>query len=449
MDTNPLPTEGIDSLHSLLSIPDNQTLLIAAIIGSVIFLYQLFICSLYEYTLYSLSKNELGQIAHSQSDEYRHLKKLLKNPAETLSSIIAGYYIAVGGAICSSTLLVNKVMEYVGISGLMPNWLLVTLELVSCMLVTSLIGDFLPALLKTKKRLHPLYIFSGQMLAIKFLYAPVGWLLRKFTSIVDRRLEVKSQHRISLDELQETLSTEKVKQNVEKEILEGIVNFGNISVDEIMRPRVDIVDLDIAYTYNKVLSVVKESEYSRLPVYEDSIDNIKGILYVKDLLNYINEGNDFKWQELIRKPYFVPETKKIDELLKEFQSKHIHMAIVVDEFGGTSGIATLENILEVIVGDISDEHDEEQKLFTELDKHNFIMEGKLPLNDFFKIEKIDKSVFDKYDADADTLAGLLLEIKGDIPAVGEKIEAGDYLFQIISADNRRIKKVKLHISDSL
>ena len=214
-----------------------------------------------------------------------------------------------------------------------------------------------------------------------------------------------------------------------------------------MRPRVDIVDLDIAYSYPKVLEVVKESEYSRLPVYEDSIDNIKGVLYVKDLLNYIDKGDDFEWQHLIREPYFVPETKKIDELLKEFQSKHIHMAIVVDEFGGTSGIATLENILEVIVGDISDEHDDEQKMFTALDKHNYILEGKLLLNDFYKIEKIDRSVFEKYGADADTLAGLLLEIKGDIPVVGEKIETDGYLFQIISADNRRIKRVKLHIPD--
>lgn len=447
MDTNPLPAAEIDSLHNLLASISSQSLLWAAVVGSIVFLYQLFLCSYYEYSLYSLSKNELGQIANSNSEEYLALKRLLKNPAKTLSSIVAGYYIAVAGSISCITHLTMQLLEQSGLASHLPIWLPLLAELTASVLLIVLIGDFLPAVLKTKKRLHTLYLFSGQMGFIDLVYRPFGWILRKLTNIVDRRLEVKTQHRISLDELQETLNTEKVKQNVEKEILEGIVNFGNISVDEIMRPRVDIVDLDIEYSYKKVLEIVKESEYSRLPVYEDSIDNIKGVLYVKDLLNYINEADDFEWQKLIRKPYFVPETKKIDELLKEFQSKHIHMAIVVDEFGGTSGIATLENILEVIVGDISDEHDDEQKMFTALDKHNYIMEGKLPLNDFYKIDKIDKSVFEKYDADADTLAGLLLEIKGDIPAVGEKIETDGYLFQIISADNRRIKKVKLHIPD--
>lgn len=429
----------------MATTPSDFLLWIAAA-GALVFLYQLFLCSYYEYSLYSLTKNELGKIAKSESEEYKSLKKLLKKPEETLSSIIAGYYIALFCSICSLVGLEKLLFSLSGASEALPYWLQLLIEVIASLVVVLFIGDFVPSLLKKKKRLHMLYLFSSQMVVIKALYSPVGWLLRKLTNIVDRRLEVKTQHRISLDELSETLKTEKVKQNVEKEILEGIVNFGNISVDQIMRPRVDIVDLDVAYTYGKVLSVVKESEYSRLPVYEDSIDNIKGILYVKDLLNYIDEGNDFKWQELIRQPYFVPETKKIDELLKEFQSKHIHMAIVVDEFGGTSGIATLENILEVIVGDISDEHDEEQKLFTELDKHNFIIEGKLPLNEFYKIENVDKTVFEKYASDADTLAGLLLEMKGDIPSVGEKIETDGYLFQIIAADNRRIKKVKLHIS---
>lgn len=447
MDTNPLPAAEINSLHDFFATTTNQSLLLASALGTIVFLYQLFLCSYYEYSLYSLSKSELGQIANSNSEEYRALKRLLKKPVDTLSSVVAGYYISVAGCICCISLFAKQLMGATEMDSFLPQWLQLVIELMVSMLLIVLVGDFIPAVLKTKKRLHTLYLFSGQMVALSTLYRPLGWLLDKLTNIIDRRLEVKTQHRISLDELQETLNTEKVKQNVEKEILEGIVNFGNICVDEIMRPRVDIVDLDIAYNYKKVLEIVKESEYSRLPVYEDSIDNIKGVLYVKDLLNYINEAEDFEWQSLIRKPYFVPETKKIDELLKEFQNKHIHMAIVVDEFGGTSGIATLENILEVIVGDISDEHDDEQKMFTALDKHNYIMEGKLPLNDFYKIDKIDKSVFEKYDADADTLAGLLLEIKGDIPAVGEKIETDGYLFQIISADNRRIKKVKLHIPE--
>ena len=447
MDTNPLPAAEPDSLHNLLATASSQSLLWAAAIGSIVFLYQLFLCSFYEYSLYSLTKNELSRIAGSQAEEYHQVKKLLKNAVSTLSSIVAGYYTALVCGIVCITVTVKQLAALTGIVAELPQWLLLLTELLVSLLLIAMAGDFLPALLRTRRRLGTLYRFSGQMWFIVVLYRPLGYILRKTTNIVNQRLEVKTQHRISLNELHETLNAENMKQDVEKAILEGIVNFGNICVDEIMRPRVDIVDLDIAYSYPKVLEVVKESEYSRLPVYEDSIDNIKGVLYVKDLLNYIDKGDDFEWQHLIREPYFVPETKKIDELLKEFQSKHIHMAIVVDEFGGTSGIATLENILEVIVGDISDEHDDEQKMFTALDKHNYILEGKLLLNDFYKIEKIDRSVFEKYGADADTLAGLLLEIKGDIPVVGEKIETDGYLFQIISADNRRIKRVKLHIPD--
>jgi CBS domain containing-hemolysin-like protein len=208
-----------------------------------------------------------------------------------------------------------------------------------------------------------------------------------------------------------------------------------------------VVDLDSKTNYEEVLALIRDTEYSRLPVYEGSIDNVKGVLYIKDLLRYLDEDKDFEWQKLIRPAYFVPETKKIDDLLKEFQSKHIHMAIVVDEFGGTSGIVTLEDILEVIVGDICDEHDDEQKLYTVLDSRNFLLEGKLALTDFFKIDKIEKEVFAEVEADADTLAGLILEIKGAIPVVGEKIEYNGYVFQIVSADSRRIKKVKLQIPE--
>ncbi len=418
----------------------------------------LYVTSFFEYTLFSLSRKEMEQIAQKSKEAFSPIREWLKSQKETIGGIISARYFNLALSLIILLYMGRWVSHHFEINAEEPQLtheLFITQQLIklSCyltaivvwMLLVTLFGELMPNRNKNSHKLEQFIRQSGEMNLIIKVFSPFSWLIVNTTKIADKRLEVKAEHRLSIDELSETLKTEKIQANAEKEILQSIVTFGNISVDEIMRPRVDIVDLDITYSYGKVLSIIKESEYSRLPVYEDTIDNVKGILYVKDLLDHTEEGNEFKWQELMRKPYFVPESKKIDELLKEFQSKHIHMAIVVDEFGGTSGIVTLENILEVIVGDISDEHDEEQKLFTELDAHNFILEAKLPLSDFFKIKKVEKEDFTKYINNADTLAGLLLEIKGDIPKAGEKIEVGQYLFQIISADNRRIKKVKMHI----
>lgn len=430
-------------------------ILLLAIIVSMRVLY---VTSFFEYTLFSLSRKEMEQIAQKSKEAFSPIREWLKSQKETIGGIISARYFNLALSLIILLYMGRWVSHHFEINAEEPQLtheLFITQQLIklSCyltaivvwMLLVTLFGELMPNRNKNSHKLEQFIRQSGEMNLIIKVFSPFSWLIVNTTKIADKRLEVKAEHRLSIDELSETLKTEKIQANAEKEILQSIVTFGNISVDEIMRPRVDIVDLDITYSYGKVLSIIKESEYSRLPVYEDTIDNVKGILYVKDLLDHTEEGNEFKWQELMRKPYFVPESKKIDELLKEFQSKHIHMAIVVDEFGGTSGIVTLENILEVIVGDISDEHDEEQKLFTELDAHNFILEAKLPLSDFFKIKKVEKEDFTKYINDADTLAGLLLEIKGDIPKAGEKIEVGQYLFQIISADNRRIKKVKMHI----
>lgn len=430
-------------------------ILLLAIIVSMRVLY---VTSFFEYTLFSLNRKEMEQIAQKSKEAFSPIREWLKSQKETIGGIISARYFNLALSLIILLYMGRWVSHHFEINAEEPQLtheLFITQQLIklSCyltaivvwMLLVTLFGELMPNRNKNSHKLEQFIRQSGEMNLIIKVFSPISWLIVNTTKIADKRLEVKAEHRLSIDELSETLKTEKIQANAEKEILQSIVTFGNISVDEIMRPRVDIVDLDITYSYGKVLSIIKESEYSRLPVYEDTIDNVKGILYVKDLLDHTEEGNEFKWQELMRKPYFVPESKKIDELLKEFQSKHIHMAIVVDEFGGTSGIVTLENILEVIVGDISDEHDEEQKLFTELDAHNFILEAKLPLSDFFKIKKVEKEDFTKYINDADTLAGLLLEIKGDIPKAGEKIEVGQYLFQIISADNRRIKKVKMHI----
>ena len=230
-------------------------------------------------------------------------------------------------------------------------------------------------------------------------------------------------------------------------MLEGIVRFGDETAKEIMTSRQDVVDLDFKVSFPEVIKCIVENNYSRIPVYQDNSDNIRGILYIKDLLPHLNKGDNFRWQSLIRPPYFVPETKKIDDLLREFQENKVHIAIVVDEFGGTSGIVTLEDILEEIVGEINDEYDEDEKSYVRINSNTFVFEGKTLLSDFYKILKLDDTIFEDVEGDADTLAGLLLELKGDFPKLHEKIDFKHFTFEIVEIEERRIAKVKVVVHE--
>ncbi|WP_291856989.1 gliding motility-associated protein GldE [Marinilabilia sp.] len=276
--------------------------------------------------------------------------------------------------------------------------------------------------------------------AIKLL-KPMSMLLVKSSEYVKNKAAQRARN-LSLDDLSDALDLTGDEVFEEKEILKSIVTFGNINAGEIMTSRVDVTDIDIKSDFNKVLSVIVESGYSRIPVFEETPDNVKGILYVKDLLPHLGKDNTFNWQNLIRPAFYVPETKRINDLLTEFQTNKIHMAIVVDEYGGTSGIVTLEDILEEIVGEISDELDEDEDFFSVQPDGSLAFEGKTLLKDFAKITEIDESVFDSYKGEAETLAGLLLEVKGVIPEKHEIIEIGPFKFTILAADKRRIKKIK-------
>ena len=228
-------------------------------------------------------------------------------------------------------------------------------------------------------------------------------------------------------------------------MLQGIIRFGDETAKEVMTTRQDIVNLDIHSNFTEVLQCIVENNYSRIPVYQDNTDHIRGILYIKDLLPHLSKSATFRWQSLIRPPYFVPETKKIDDLLREFQENKIHIAIVVDEFGGTSGLITLEDILEEIVGEINDEYDDDVKSYTKIDDNTYIFEGKVLLSDFCKILALDDDIFDDVEGDADSLAGLLLELKGDFPAMHEQIDYQQFTFEILSIEARRISKIKVSI----
>ena len=307
-----------------------------------------------------------------------------------------------------------------------------------------LFGEIIP---KVYSRVSPLGFCRKVVNGILFfrqLFWPIGTLLLG-SGIIAERFVQRREYDISADELEQALDmTDKEEIRDEKEMLEGIIRFSDEMVKEIMTSRQDIVDIDIKSSFKDVIDNIVENNYSRIPVYQGSIDNIRGILYIKDLLPHIGKANSFRWQTLIRPAHFVPETKKIDDLLREFQTNKVHIAIVVDEFGGTSGIITLEDILEEIVGEISDEYDEEDNGYVKLDYKTYVFEGKTKIVDLCRILSLDDDYFEKFD-EADTLAGLLLELKGDFPGIHEKFDFGNLTFEILKKEQRRIARVKVTI----
>lgn len=409
----------------------------------------IFVFSFCEYYLFSLSDVDKDKILKNGPDGYSGLKYLLNDEKQSLASVVLGYWIAVALLIAEAFVIKGGIYESISsIDCLYAPWGLSCLVVFITFVWIFFCADVMPHKINKQNRVAWFYYVSRPVRIVSFILFPFS-LLFKHSKFIECRLGVKRPKNISLDELSQTLNSDslKIKDKEEKDMLESIVTFGSISVNEILRPRVDVVAVNYSDKYTDVLKVIRDNEYSRMPVYDGSVDNVKGILYVKDFLNYLDRGDDFNWQHLIRAPFFVPESKKIDDLLREFQVKRMHMAIVVDEFGGTSGIVTMEDILEVIFGDISDEHDVEQKMYTELDKRNILLEGKMPLSDFYKIDKIDAGVFEALDVDADTVAGLILSLKGDIPSLGDEIIHEGYIFKIVSVDKRRIKKIKLRLPD--
>ena len=280
---------------------------------------------------------------------------------------------------------------------------------------------------------------------VERIFWPVSSLLMRSKKIASKVVQ-KENRTLSVDELEQALElTDKKEIAEEQNMLEGIIRFGGEMAREVMTPRVDIVDLDIKTPYSEVLKCIVENNYSRIPVYSGSKDNIKGVLYIKDLLPHLNKPANFRWQSLMRPPFFVPETKMIDDLLRDFQTNKVHIAIVVDEFGGTSGIVTMEDIIEEIVGEINDEYDEEEMPYVKVSANSFVFEAKVLLSDFYKIMKLDDETFDDVAGEADTLAGLLLEIKGEFPKLHEVITYRNFRFEIVEMDERRIVKVQVTV----
>lgn len=413
------------------------------IIVSLLILLLLLVCSALmsgtESAYFSLSPADIYAVERNTHKSDKYVLKNIEDSEKLLATVLIGNNLVNVAIVILSSFITNSLIDFskAPLAGFVFQVVIITFILL-------LFGEIMPKVLATNKSLkfsrfvaYPIYLM------IKVL-RPLNSLLISSTSRIGKRFTPKKN--ISMDELSDALDITTDGIAEEKKILHGIVNFGNIMVSEIMKPRIDVVAVEDDTPFEDLKKVVVDSGYSRIPVYHTSFDGVKGILYVKDLIPYIDRDNSFRWQNLIRAPYFVPESKKINALLAEFQVKQIHMAIVVDEYGGKSGIITLEDILEEIVGEISDESDEDIQLYTKIDSLNYMFEAKVQLNDFCKIVNCDDYIFDDVRGEAETLAGLILEITGHIPAKNEMVKCKNFNFTIDAVDNKRIKRIKVQIT---
>ena len=390
-----------------------------------------------EIAFFSLSPTDVESLDPDKSSSDKLIELLRDDSERTLATVLITNNLVNVAVIMLCNYIFGSLFTF-GAEWL--QFLCVTILLTFLLL---LFGEIIP---KVYSRRRPLAFCRKAVKGIMFfrrLFWPIETILLKSGAFAEKVIQ-KENRQLSVDELEQALElTDKEEIKDEQSMLQGIIRFGDETAKEIMTSRQDIVDLDIRCSYDTVLKCIVENNYSRIPVYQDNQDNIRGVLYIKDLLPHLSKGANFRWQSLIRPPYFVPETKKIDDLLRDFQENKVHIAIVVDEFGGTSGIVTLEDILEEIVGEINDEFDEDERNYTKLTSNTYLFEGKTLLKDFLKILNLPDDEFDDIEGDADSLAGLLLEIKGDFPAVHEVLIYKDYKFEVLEIEERRISKVKV------
>jgi len=447
-----LETADYDPLSGILSI--FTTMFVHSTFDISLLLYLLLLLFLIvgsaiisgsETAFFSLSPSDFNDIYDKKNKTHQRLKSLLEKPKHLLASIlIANNFVNVGIVILSAYLIdqhfdfsVNPVFGFL-------------LKVVIVSFILLLFGEIMPKIYANQNNVSLAQRLATPMFFMnKFLY-PLSSALSQSTRIIDSRF-VKRGYRVSLSQLGHAIdiSTDENTTEEEKNILKGIAKFADIQASEIMKVRMDIVAVDANTPFRKLIETISDSGFSRIPVYEESMDKIKGIIYIKDLLPYLNNPDDFNWVPLLRSPFYVPENKRINELLDEFRNKKIHLAIVVDEYGGTSGIITLEDVLEEIVGEISDEFDvlDDDIDFEKIDETTYLFAAKTSIIDFCKVLKIDDDIFYEVEGDFDSIAGLFLELYGNVPKKGTKVTHHQYTFTVESLDNRRIKKIKIEISD--
>jgi putative hemolysin len=391
-----------------------------------------------EVAFFSLSPSDKLIIDQSKRHVHLLIRDQLKVPDKLLATILVVNNFVKVGIVILSAYLINKTVDF------HQNTILAfIIEIILIAFILLFFGEIFPKIYAGNFSLGFAGFMSRPLWVCTKLFSPVVFILIHSTSFVNKRM-TKRNHNLSIDDISQALElTSEEELSEDKGILEGIVKFGSTCVDQIMTPRIDVVAIENDYKTEKIIRIINTSGYSRIPVFNDTFDKIDGILYIKDLLPYLHQLDSFHWQSLLRPPYYVPENKKIDDLLKEFQKEKVHMAIVVDEYGGTSGIVTLEDILEEIVGDITDEFDDDDLLFSKINESTYLFDGKTQLNDFYRICNLEDDYFNDVKGEADTLAGLLLEMKSNFPKLNEKLSFKNIDFIVESLDNRRIKKIKV------
>ena len=416
--------------------------LIAILIAGLLLIFSGF-ASGSEIAFFSLSPTDLSELDEEKNDSDRKIRQLREDSERTLATILITNNLVNVTIIMLCNYFFAHVVDFGN-----AYWLQFIVITVLLTFLLLLFGEIMPKVYAGQKALSFCRKVAGSIMILRKVFYPLSSILIR-SGIIAEKVVQKENHVLSVDDLEQALElTDEEELKDEKDMLEGIVRFGDETAKEVMTSRQDVVDLDFSLPFPEVLKCIVENNYSRIPIYQDTIDNIRGILYIKDLLPYLSKPASFRWQSLIRPPYFVPETKKIDDLLREFQENKVHIAIVVDEFGGTSGIITLEDILEEIVGEINDEYDEEEKSYTRINANTYIFEGKTLLSDLYKILDLDDETFEDVEGDADSLAGLLLEIKGDFPELHERLDYKNFTFEVTELDGHRISKIKVIIHDA-
>jgi putative hemolysin len=428
--------------YILLSVNLSGTTFLA--ITLVVLLLLSFTLSGAEVALFSLNKKDVNMLKTKQHVAARRIVSLLEEPKAVYASLlIAGTFMNIS-IIVLSNFFIGLYMPF----GVLNSYFLeVLIRVVIIGFILIFLGKFLPKVWATQNNLRFAY---GSSLIVEGTHLLLRRISKWFVSIADRigrTAGADKSQTMSMQELDEAIDikTDEEASPEEKNIMKGIVKFGNISVKQIMRSRLDVSGVDYNANFNQLVARVEELHYSRLPVYKSSLDEVAGVINTKDILPYLEENENFDWHILMRPPYFVPEPKLIEDLLKDFQQKRIHFAVVVDEFGGTSGIVTMEDILEEVIGEIKDEFDEEESGNKKLDDNNYLFEGKTMIHDMCKVMRLPMDTFDSVKGESDSLAGLVLELAGEFPAINAVVSIGDFDFSVLQADNNRILQVKVTI----
>ena len=441
MDYHPV-LQFVPHLTLLSAIQAQGTTILVMILFLLLFLS--FVLSGSEVAFFSLTYKDINLLKSKQQPPYKRIVDLLEEPKILLASLLIGNSFINISIIIISNLLIDDMFNFERFDAV---WVEFVIKVLSVSFLLVLFGEVMPKVLATQSNIRFAKDFGGIVQAVSYLCRGLSKGLVKYSDVIERKLASRANGAYSLEELDHAidLTTQNTASENEKNILKGIVKFGNITVKQIMNTRVDVHGVNEDTSFGELIATVRDLHYSRLPVYKEDLDNVVGMIHTKDMIAYLHQPDDYNWHGLMRQPYFVHEQKFIEDLLKEFQAKRIHFAVVVDEFGGTSGIVTLEDILEEVIGEIKDEFDEEESGYKKIDDNNYIFEGRTMINDVCKIMELQTDTFDMMKGESDSLAGLVLEMAGEIPQPGSVVSSGEFEFGVLEVEKNRIQRVKVSI----